>query len=105
MKDRIAEQLNTDRPSIAIDRELAQGKQWIERGFWSLLPERKGKPGDKISWSWNTNYQLHTLQVEIDAKHGSCQFAENEIRDCVADRTVQKITKGRLKILAGSLLR
>jgi len=88
-------------PIMAIDVELEQGQQWIEREFWSSLPGREDKPENKIEWNFDSNRRLYTMRVEIDGKQGRCQFTENQLRDCLADRsgTVQKKIREALRVI------
>lgn len=88
----------------ATDAELEAGKKWIENEFWNQLPGRKERPGNKITWDYKSDLMQHSMQVELDGKQGTCKISDNDVRDCLENRAVQKRVRRLLKQLASPII-
>jgi hypothetical protein len=88
---------------MATDVEVHEGQRWIENEFWTLLPGKEAEPGNKIQWNYDTNLMRHTMLVDVAGKQKRCELSENDVRDCLADRSVQKRVRRVIKNLAKSL--
>ena len=89
---------------MATDLKLQEGQRRIENEFWTQLPGKKDKPENKIhKWDYNSDLMRYTMPVEVDGKQGRCDFSDKDVRDCLADKTVQKRVKRQVKKLTKSL--
>ncbi len=84
---------------MAVDVEVGEGKQWIEREFWNLLPGKKDKPENKIEWNRDSDRKLHIMRVEVDGKRERREFTDNQVRDSPNDRSQQKRIRETLQNL------